>query len=151
MSENDELENIISEWEDDAKIDTLNIQEETVSAPLLHSKYIKKLSLWKKRKYTYTNKLATLRKDKIRYFRGEMSKDELSVLGWTQYQGNRLIRSELEETLKGDPDMLKIQSQIDLIDSVIYVLESIVKMINSRDFEISNYIKYALFTKGETF
>lgn len=149
MGENDYLEAIISEWEKDAKIDTNNIQNETVNAPFLHSKYLRMLSLWKKRKYTYTQKMLEVRRKKTRYYRGEMSREELRENGWEQYQGNRLIRSELEDTLKSDGDVVAIQSKLDLIDSIIYVLESIIKMIGSRDFELSNYIKYAMFMKGE--
>lgn len=146
---NDSLEEIISEWERDSKIDVGNIQNETVSAPFLHSKYLRKLSLWKKRKYSYTQKMLEIRHKKTRYYRGEMSRAELQENGWEQYQGNRLIRSELEETLKSDSDVVAIQSKLDLIDSIIYVLESIIKMVSNRDFEISNYIKYAIFMKGE--
>lgn len=149
MGENDYLEAIISEWEKDAKIDVNNIQNETVNAPFLHSKYLRMLSLWKKRKYTYTQKMLEVRRKKTRYYRGEMSREELRENGWEQYQGNRLIRSELEDTLKSDGDVVAVQSKLDLIDSIIYVLESIIKMIGSRDFELSNYIKYAMFMKGE--
>lgn len=149
MGENDYLEAIILEWEKDSKIDINNIQNETVNAPFLHSKYLRMLSLWKKRKYIYTQKMLDIRRKKTRYYRGEMSRDELKENGWEQYQGNRLIRSELEETLKTDGDVIAIQSKLDLIDSIIYVLESIIKMIGSRDFELSNYIKYAMFMKGE--
>lgn len=149
MSEKDVLEEIVLEWEKDSKIDTTRIQEETVNTPFLHSKYIRMLGLWKKRKYTYTNKMNATRRTKTRYYRGEMGKDELKALGWEQYQGNRLIKSELEETLRSDADVIEIQSKLDLIDSVIYVLESIVKMISNRDFELSNFIKYAIFMKGE--
>jgi hypothetical protein len=149
MGENDYLEAIISEWEKDSKIDINNIQTETVNAPFLHSKYLRMLSLWKKRKYTYTQKMLEVRRKKTRYYRGEMSREELRENGWEQYQGNRLIRSELEDTLKSDGDVVAIQSKLDLIDSIIYVLESIIKMIGSRDFELSNYIKYAMFMKGE--
>lgn len=149
MADKDVLEEIINEWEKDSIIDVNRIQDETVATPFLHSKYLRMLSMWKKRRHIYEKKLTELQAVKRRYYRGEMGREELESYGWNQYQGNRMIKTELEETLRGDSDILSIQSKIDLIDTVLYVLESIVKMITSRDFEISNFIKYKMFMKGE--
>lgn len=149
MADKDVLEEIINEWEKDSIIDVNRIQDETVATPFLHSKYLRMLSMWKKRRHIYEKKLTELQAVKRRYYRGEMGREELESYGWNQYQGNRMIKTELEETLRGDSDVLSIQSKIDLIDTVLYVLESIVKMITSRDFEISNFIKYKMFMKGE--
>lgn len=150
MTENkDILEEIIEEWEKDSKIDVNNIQNETVSTPFLHSKYLRMLSTWKRRRHIYEKKLTELQAIKRRYYRGEMGRDELNTYGWNQYQGNRMIKTELEETLRGDSDVLSLQSKLDLIDTVLYVLESIIKTVMSRDFEISNFIKYKMFMKGE--
>lgn len=149
MADKDVLEEIINEWEKDSIIDVNRIQDETVETPFLHSKYLRMLSMWKKRRHIYEKKLTELQAVKRRYYRGEMGREELESYGWNQYQGNRMIKTELEETLRGDSDILSIQSKIDLIDTVLYVLESIVKMITSRDFEISNFIKYKMFMKGE--
>ena len=149
MADKDILEEIIDEWEKDSIIDVNRIQDETVATPFLHSKYLRMLSMWKKRRHIYEKKLTELQAIKRRYYRGEMGREELESYGWNQYQGNRMIKTELEETLRGDSDVLSIQSKLDLIDTVLYVLESIVKMITSRDFEISNFIKYKMFMKGE--
>jgi hypothetical protein len=77
-----------------------------------------------------------------------MSREELSELGWNQWQGNKPIKSEMDEFLKGDVDLMKIQSRIDYLKIMIETLESIMTEIRNRAWTIKNSIAWKQFLAG---
>jgi len=77
-----------------------------------------------------------------------MSREELTDLGWSQWQGNKPIKSEMDEFLKGDIDLMKIQSRIDYLKVMIETLESIMTEIRNRAWVIKNSITWKQFIAG---
>ncbi len=145
----DIVEQIITTWEKDAVIDAYRITDETIATPILHAKYLRLLASWKRKQSNLKLELNKLKQLKTRYFRGEMGKDELDSLGWKQWQFNRPMKNELEQLITSDNDVSEMVSELERVDTIVYVLESIMTQIKSRDFEISNHIKIKLFEKGE--
>ena len=145
------LELIVEEWERDAPIDALDIANKTLSTPILHSKYLRMLASWKTKRSKLSAKLAEVRRFKTRYYNGELTREELQGANLPQYQYKRPLKVELDSMLAADPDVSKVQVQIEAVDTIIYVLERIMEQIKSRDFTISNYIKTQAYTRGETF
>ena len=142
------LDEILEMWETDSQIDDNHLDQSSSNSPKLHSKYIRLLAE-AKLKYTKLNiDYATLRKNKFRYYRGEMSREELFELGWNQWQGNKPIKSEMDEFLKGDIDLMKIQSRIDYLKIMIETLESIMTEIRNRAWTIKNSIAWKQFLAG---
>ena len=142
------LEDIIHQWETDSNIDTNNIKYHTIDTPKLHSKYIKILTDWKIKLVYYKNELARMKNLRIKYYRGELTRDELLKHNWSSWQFNKPLKNELETLLNADENIFKISSKIEEINVVIFALESILNQIKSRDFEISNYIKWTMFESG---
>ena len=143
------IDEIVNEWEKDAKIDPTDISSASLQTPRLHAKYLRILSHWKQKQATLKSNLNNIKQTKTRYYRGEMSREELKEYGWEQYQLKAPLRSEMEQVLNADADVNKVKMQLELVETIIYVLESIMKAIASRDFTISNYIKMRKFEKGE--
>lgn len=142
------LDEILTMWETDSAIDDNHLGEASTTTAKLHAKYLKLLVDAKLRKTKLDIDLNALRKTKIRYYRGELTRDELADLGWEQWQYNKPLKAEMDEFLKGDADLSKIQTRLDYIDTLVYALESIMSQIKARDFQLSNGIKWKQFLAG---
>ena len=148
MSDVSEVEKIVEQWEQDAQIDPIDLKGSSLSTPLLHAKYVRLLAIWKSRKTQLRVKLNEVRQEKIDYYMGKWSLDLCKKKGISQYTGNRPLKSELENLLNSDPDVNKVLIQTEAVETIVEVLESILTMIKSRDFQISNAIKVMVFQAG---
>ena len=142
------LDDVLEMWEQDSVIDDNHLGESSTATAKLHSKYLKILINVKLKKTKLDIEYNTLRKTKIRYYRGELTKQELDELGWNQWQYNKPLKSDMDEFLKGDSDLAQIQTRIDYIETMQYALESIMQQIKQRDFQLSNGIKWKQFLVG---
>lgn len=141
------IEEIQKEWSFDSKIDELNMAEETLKAPKLHSKYMNLyISAYEelvKRKHYYK----MLYKLKIEYYSGELDKDTLKEKGWNQVS-KRILKSDLPVYIEADEDIIKQKLKISECELKIELLESILKSIQTRGYHIKNYLDYIRFTSG---
>jgi hypothetical protein len=90
----------------------------------------------------------TLRQKKFRFYRGEMGQTELTELNWSQWQGNKPLKNEMDEFLQGDSDLNKINIKCEYIKGMIEALEAILGQIRSRDWQIRNAIQWKQFVAG---
>lgn len=142
------IEQIKTEWARDSEIDQLNIGSESLKNAKLHSKYVNELADWKILAADKQNDYNMLRKVKFRYYRGELSKDELTKYGLVQYQGPKHLKNEMNEILDGDMELCQCKNEVESAQIAISLLESIIKSIFSRGFDIKNYIDYEKFRSG---
>lgn len=142
------IEEIQQMWETDCQIDDNHLGEQATLTPKLHSKYIKELIQYKLKLTKTKSEYNTLRKSKFRYYRGEMSRDELKEFGWEQWQYNKPLKAEMDEFLSGDSDLSKIEARIEYLETGIYLLESILNQLKSRDWEIKSHIEWKKFLAG---
>ena len=142
------LTTVQQEWNADSSINELDLGKEAVKTPLLHAKYITYLSnvklLLRKAESDYFN----LRRVKYRYYRGEMSGDELEERGWPQYQGNKPLKNEMDEFLQCDEDLNAFLDKMEYHKTLVYTLEQIIRSINSRTWDIKSAIEWQKFTNG---
>lgn len=142
------LEQINSEWKSDSYIDASKIREEILMSSQLHSKYLSYL-LDKKKEYRKIDAMILkLTKVKIKYYRGELTKEELESMGWKQYQGTRPIKSEMDKLLGTDEDLVDFNTQLDDIKILLDALESILKAITSRSYDLKTFIEAEKFYAG---
>lgn len=139
---------ILSEWEKDSVIDPDKITTDSINVGHLHSKYIRYLFDCKERYIILDARLSEIRRVKTLYYKGEMSKDELEERGWHQYQGPRLTKSAISELLVDDKDIVDIRVKMETVMLLITTLESILKSIHSRSFDIKNHVEYIKFVNG---
>lgn len=142
------LSDIQEQWEQDSRIDETNLGRESTRVPTLHSKYLVYLSkvklLLRKAESDYYN----TRRQKYRYYRGEMSREELEELEWPQFQGNKPLKNEMDEFLKCDPHLIELEDKVEYFKTVIYTLEQILRSINSRTWDIKTAVEWHKFTNG---
>jgi len=142
------IEEIQTMWEQDSVIDDNHLGEASTETAKVHSKYIKlmvgvKLKLTKAR-----GDYNILRKNKFRYYRGELSREELAELGWQQYQLIKPLKNEIDEFLQGDQDLITLNTRIEYLETMGYLLEGILGQIKARDWQLKNGIEWKKFLAG---
>lgn len=142
------LEELQTEWDADCQIDDNYLGENSTATPKLHAKYIRVLVQIRLKHTKLQADYNVLRKNKFRYYRGEMTRDELTNLGWNQWQGVKPLKNEMDEFLTGDDDLNTIKVRLDYLETMIYVLESIMGQIKSREWQIKNGIEWKKFLAG---
>lgn len=142
------IEEIQNAWEADSAIDDNYLGEASTTTPKLHAKYIRLLIGTKLKHTKYKTDYNVVRKNKFRYYRGELSRQELQDLGWEQWQGVKPLKNEMDEFLSGDDDLNKMGVRIEYLEAMIYLLESILGQIRSRDYQVKNGIEWKRFLAG---
>lgn len=142
------IDEILDMWAVDADIDDNYLGETTTATPKLHAKYLKLLMNTKLKHTKLQSDHNILRKHKFRYYRGELSREELSDLGWEQWQGVKPLKNEMDEFLQGDEDLNKIKVRIEYLEAMIYQLESIMAQIKARDWQIKTAVEWKRFLAG---
>lgn len=142
------LNELQSEWNRDCKIDELNLGSESVKTPELHSKYLNHLTNFKLYLRKQESQLLALKRLKWRYFRGELSKEELIALGWEQYLGNSPLKNEMQDFLDSDDDVIKQAEKVEYARACLTFCETVMKSLSSRTWDIKNTIEWTKFTNG---
>tara|TARA_B110000037_G_scaffold88534_1_gene104900 strand:- start:138 stop:581 length:444 start_codon:yes stop_codon:yes gene_type:complete len=135
-------------WVNDCKIDDLNLGKESTKTPELHAKYLNHLSTARLQLRKANTSLIKLKRIKSQYFRGELSKEELNVLGWDQYLGNKPLKSEIYEYLEADDDIIQQADKLEYIQTTVDYLDRVLRAIQSRGWDIKNSIEWTKFTNG---
>lgn len=142
------LNEIQTMWAEDCKIDQTNLGRVAARVPELHAKYLNMLTSVKLQYRKAEADYLRLRKLKMRYYKGELSKQELDELGWDQFLQNRPLKNEMDEVLNTDSDIIQINDKLEYIRTVLYQLEQILKSINSRTWDVKSAIEWYKFTNG---
>jgi hypothetical protein len=142
------IEELQDMWDVDSAIDDNYLGEASTTTPKLHAKYIKILINKKLLQIKMQSEYNILRKNKFRYYRGELSRTELESLGWEQWQGIKPLKNEMDEFLTGDDDLNKLQLRVEYLNTMVYMLESVMQQIKSREWQIKNGIEWKKFLAG---
>jgi len=142
------LDDIQNEWDKDSAIDDNYLGEHATKTPKLHAKYVRLLVGVKLKHTKLSSDYNMLRKNKFRLYRGELSREELTSLGWAQWQGVKPLKNEMDEFLQGDTDLNTLRVKIDYLETMIYLLESILGQIKARDWQLKSAIEWKKILAG---
>jgi hypothetical protein len=142
------IEQLQEEWDKDCEIDDNYLGENSTATPKLHAKYVKMLVQVKLKHTKLSSDYNLTRKNKFRYYRGELSRDELQDLQWEQWQGVKPIKNEMDEFLKGDAELNAMEIKIKYLETMIYFLESVLQQIKARDWQIKTAVEWKKFLAG---
>jgi hypothetical protein len=142
------IEQLQEEWDKDCEIDDNYLGENSTATPKLHAKYVKMLVQVKLKHTKLSSDYNLTRKNKFRYYRGELSRDELQDLQWDQWQGVKPIKNEMDEFLKGDAELNTMDIKIKYLETMIYFLESVLQQIKARDWQIKTAVEWKKFLAG---
>lgn len=142
------LEELNELWKKDSIFDEDNLDKESLKTPNLHSRYMEILCGLKLKCSIIESKQKILRQQRFRYYRGELSREELVDLNWTPYQGVKPLKVEIDELLNGDKLIIESQQKLEYYKIMIEYCDSIIRQIKQRDFQIKNSIDWKKFISG---
>jgi hypothetical protein len=140
-----DLDTIQKMWEEDSKIDIDNLHTESLNIPILHSKYFdlyNTINLLKKRAEQQKKRI---RHERYEYFTGKADPDV-----YLENPFPKKIRDK--ETLQGyldsDEKLSQIVLKIEYYETMLSYIDSILKMISNRTYQIKNSIDFLRFQSG---
>lgn len=145
-----DLENVLSEWNEDSKIPEHQLDETSRHTPNLHAKYLQYLSLAKLQLKRVENNQKTLLLDKWKYYNGKMSQEELMSKGWEPdpFDGLKILKGEMEYYYGSDPEIQKSEEKVEYYKTLISTLTEIVDSLKWRHQTIKNIIEWRKFQAG---
>lgn len=141
------IDNIESEWAVDSKIDPLDLERSSIAKYELHSKYSKYHNGAKRRLVQLQNEKSKLLMHKNDYFMGNIDHATLKEFGWKP-NARVYLKTDLPMFIAADDDIIAINLKIAEVDQIVSFLDSIIRMINNRDFTIKNIIENRKFLSG---
>ncbi len=139
-----DIDEIQTLWKEDSQIDDDNLHGESTRIPALHAKYyqiLNKMILLKKMEET---KFKISIKEKWQYYTGKAD-PEIYIDKPFDY---KVLRQDIDKYMDADPDLIKISSKIEYYQVMINFLDSILKTINNRTYQIKNAIEWQKFIRG---
>ena len=115
-------------WEQDSKIDPVELDIASLAIPTLHSKYFKIFSDYRFKKKQAALNLKQLTRRKFEYYTGKADAED--------YKENpfdlKILKSDLPMYIESDPEIKELQLKIDMYDIIIEYLDGVIKMISNR-------------------
>tara|TARA_Y100000022_G_C12978126_1_gene252196 strand:+ start:7 stop:435 length:429 start_codon:yes stop_codon:yes gene_type:complete len=131
-------------WEQDSKLDPDNLHVESIKIPSLHSKY-----------YNIYNKIVLLKKMEENNFKIIKKKRWLFYSGKSEPEAyikepfdHKVLKPDMDKYLDADEEVIKSVSKIEYYQTMLSYLDSILKTIMNRTYQIKNAIEFMKFTAG---
>lgn len=141
------IEQIVNEWNKDCKIDETELGSESAKIPQVHNKYLKiymgeRIALFKLKSET-----KKIKRTLLEYYLGELDQEELDQLGRQQFY-KKLLKNEVDVYIESDDMMIEANLRLGMQDEKVAYLDSIIKNINNRGFQLKTAVDWARFTTG---
>lgn len=141
------LDDIFENWNVDSKISKTELDDESLKTAMLHSKYLKFYSTEKLTLYKLETEYKTLFKLKNEYYAGTLDLQTIKEKGWLP-NPKIILKSDLNTHIEADEDIQKLSLKMGLQREKIYALESILKSVSNRGFQISTAVNYMKLMNG---
>ena len=141
------LEEIQELWNRDREIDISELATESIRIPQIHDKYLKIYVDEKIKLRKLQLNLAKISKMKSDYYSGRMSQEELDRLEWQPFLV-KVLKGEVNSYVESDDDIIKLKETIALMEEKINYIDSVIRMINTRGFQIKSAIDWIKYKDG---
>jgi hypothetical protein len=140
-----DLESIQKMWDKDSQINMDNLHDESIKVPALHAKYfeIYNTVILLKKKSEQTRK--NVRHERYEYFTG---KADPEVYLESPFPKKVRDKDTLQKYLDADNKLSQISLKVEYYDVTLNYLESILKVIQNRTYQIKNAIDFLKFQAG---
>jgi hypothetical protein len=145
------LDTILEMWKKDSPIDEMNLDDASRDTAKLHGKYLELLMTTKLQKQRRDSQMKTLLRDKWLWYNGKMSKEQIDDRGWEYDPYNGLakpLKGEMDYYYNSDPDIVKLNDQVEYLQTLIDTLDEILQNVKWRHQTIRNMIDWRRFTSG---
>ena len=140
-----DLDMIQKMWEQDSKIDLDNLHTESINIPKLHAKYFEiynNIVLLKKKA---EQQRKNTRHERYEYFSG---KADPEIYVRNPFPKKIRDKDTMQKYLDADEKLSTVCLKIDYYDTMLVYIESILKQIFNRTYQIKNAIEFMRFNSG---
>lgn len=141
------LEDIQAAWKQDSAIDRTELGEESLKIPQLHSKYFNIFSQERLTLRKLEADYKRLLRLKHEYYTGVISEEDLREQQWTPFM-LKVLRTDLSMYIDGDTDIQTLQLKIEMQKEKVDFLDSAIKSLTTRGYQIKNAIDWTRFQMG---
>ena len=90
------------------------------------------------------NKFKQIKKEKWQYYTGKADPEVYIEKPFD----HKVLRQDVDKYMDSDEDLIKVLNKIDYFQVMLTYLDSILKTINNRTFQIKNSIEWQKFIRG---
>lgn len=141
------LDEIHDLWSNDSEVDKTELGDESLKIPKLHNKYYRIYSTEKLLLRKFESEMKALKLEKYEFYSQGPSK-ETEQKGWSLPAKGIILKQELPMYLEGDREIINMSLKIGLQQEKVELLESIIKSLTNRGFQIKAAIDWYKFTMG---
>jgi len=141
------IEKIFEEWDADTDFDKTELGDEALKVSKLHHKYFRMLSQERITRRSLEAEMKVLKLEKFEFYTQGPSKESVER-GWEMPPIGRVVKSEVNNYMEADRDIISISLKIGIQSEKIDLLESIIKTILSRGYNIKAAIDWEKFKMG---
>ena len=140
-----DLDIIQKMWEQDSRIDPDNLHTESLNIPILHSKYFEIYNTIILLKKKAEQQKKNIRHQRYEYFTGKADPD---VYLENPFPKKVRDKETLQGYLDSDEKLSQSSLKVDYYETMLIYVDSILKMISNRTYQIKNAIEFMRFTAG---
>lgn len=149
------FERIKGEWKEDSFIDfqfknkeyTEDLGKLALEIPFQHNKYLNYYIDLNQIKTSLEFELRQITKDKREYYSGEA---DAKVYAEKPFGSSIKTAEKMKTYLESDEDIINIEAKIKYVEQALFFLDSVMKMISNRGFQIKSAIDWEKFINGVT-
>lgn len=142
------LEEIEKLWAEDVEINPLKLDQESLKIPKLHSKYYKLLVHEKMVLIKLKNKLEEKEHVLEQFYNKTLTVEELNHYNLPLHQDKKVIKSDIPSVIANRSDVIELKTKLGVQHIKIEFLESILKSIQGRNWNIRDAIEWRKFENG---
>ena len=139
------LEQLQTMWKTDSVLDDDLHDNDSLKIPQLHMKYMEFHNTYSLMKKERELELKRLLRDKWLYYKG---KAPAAIYKEMPFDYKLTAKDEISMFIEADQDVQKVQYKLDYIEQVLFFLDGVLRMINSRTYHIKNAIEWKRFQSG---
>jgi hypothetical protein len=141
------IESIFEQWDKDSQIDRTELGEESIKIPKLHHKYYKVFISERLLLRKLDADLKQLKLEKYEFYTQGPTKDQKEK-GWELPARGLILKGDIPTYIDADKDIVELTLKIGYQQEKIELLESIIKSLVNRGFQIKAAIDWHKFTMG---
>jgi len=141
------IEDILEKWKEDSEVDRTELGDEALKIPKLHHKYYQMYISEKLALRSLDADMKKLKLDKYEFYT-QGHTEETRALGWELPAKGMILKTDIPMYIDADRELIKLSLKIGIQQEKIELLESIIKSLNNRGYNIKAAIEWIRFTNG---
>jgi len=142
------IEDIFNQWKEDSEIDKTELGDEALKIPKLHHRYYQMFINERLLLRSYDAEMKQLKLDKWEFYT-QGPNEETKEKGWTLPAKGLILKADIPMYMEADKDIIKLSLKIGIQQEKIELLESIIKSLTNRGYNIKAAIDFQKFISGQ--